>query len=433
VARVAVVGAGYVGATTAACLAHLGHEVVCADLDEDLVAALNRAEVPILEAQLPELIREGIAAGRLSFVVGAAKAAEGADFVFLCVNTPQGPGGEADLRYVEAAVSEIAPVLAPGTIVVNKSTMPVGSAATVRALLREAGVADGHVEVATNPEFLQEGTAVREFLNPSRIVIGVETEEAAVRLSLLYRKLQARIIVTDPVSAEMVKYASNAYLATRISFINSVANLCEAVGADVSDVALGMGYDPRIGFAALKPGPGYGGSCLPKDTAALLATAASAGYPFDHLRTTVEVNAAQRERVVEKLRAVAGGTLDGCPVGVWGLAFKAGTDDVRDSPALEIAARLVEEGALITAYDPAASPAAVASAAPAVKVVDDPYDACEGAWLLAVLTEWDEFRWLDFGRVAGLMAGSAVVDARNILDPDALRARGISYEGIGRR
>jgi UDPglucose 6-dehydrogenase len=432
VSRVGVVGAGYVGATTAAALAHLGHHVTCADLDPALVDRLNDADPHILEAQLPELIREGLAAGRLRFVVGAAEAARDAEFVFLCVDTPQGDDGLADLSRVEAAVREIAPVLADGAIVVNKATMPVGSARRVRQMLEEAGVGEGRVSVASNPEFLQEGTAVREFLNPSRIVIGCDDEETAVRLSLLFRKLQARIITTDPESAEMIKYASNAYLATRISFMNSIANLCEVVGADVQDVALGMGYDPRIGFAALNAGPGYGGSCLPKDTAALLALADRAGFDFAQLRTTIEVNARQRERIVEKVRKAVGGTFEGATVAVWGLTFKAGTDDIRESPAVDVAARLLEAGASVRAYDPEADAAAVAAAAPGIEVVDDPYAAAGGAHVLAVLTEWDEFRWLDFARVAGAMARPAVVDARNALDGEALKPLGFEYQAVGR-
>ncbi len=427
--RVTVVGAGYVGATTAACFAHVGHDVTCVDLNEALVERLNRADVPILEAQLPELIREGIAAERLRFVTDIADAASDAEFAFLCVNTPQSENGEADLSYVEAAVKSLAPVLPDDAIVVNKSTMPVGSAGRVKELFAEAGAPD--IAVASNPEFLQEGTAVREFLNPERIVIGCDEEETAVRLSLLYRKLQARIIVTDPASAEMIKYASNAYLATRISFINSIANLCEDVGADVADVALGMGYDSRIGFAALKPGPGYGGSCLPKDTAALLASARQADFDFEQLRSTMAVNERQRERIVEKIERAAGGSLQGAQIAVWGLAFKANTDDVRDSPAIDIVRRLVEGGADVRAYDPQARSDAVRAFVD-VEVTDEPYATCDGAGVLAVLTEWDEFRWLDFGKVAELMVGDAVVDARNILDREALLRRGFAYEGVGR-
>jgi UDPglucose 6-dehydrogenase len=429
--EVAVVGAGYVGLTTAACLAHLGHDVTCADLDEQRVRALSKGDVPILEEGLPALVAEGLAAGRLRFVVGAAAAARSAEFVFLCVQTPQSESGAADLSAVETVTREIAPVLRPGTVVVNKSTMPVGSTLLVARELSQAGAAND-VGVASNPEFLREGHAVRDFLQPSRVVIGCDDTAVAVRVSELYREVKAPILVTDPASAEMIKYASNAFLATKISFINAIANLCEAVNADVREVALGMGYDPRIGFEFLHPGPGYGGSCFPKDTAALRHTADEAGYDFSLLRGVVEVNRRQHERIIEKLMDAAGGSLRGVTIGAWGLTFKANTDDLRDSPALVVCARLLDEGAVVRAYDPAAGEEAVAQL-PGLEVVADPYEAVAGAGLLALLTEWDEFRWLDFGRVAESMsAPRALVDARNLLDPAAMRRRGFAYQGVGR-
>jgi UDPglucose 6-dehydrogenase len=431
VASIAVVGAGYVGLTTAACLARLGHDVVCADVDEEKVARLQKAEVPILEEDLPELISEGLAGRRLRFIVGAAKAAAAADFVFLCVPTPQGDDGNADLSFVEDVVREIAPVLQPGAVVVNKSTMPVGSTRLVERVLGESGASVDEVGVASNPEFLREGTAVRDFLHPNRVVIGCDDAAVAVRVSDLYRGVHAPILVTDPASAEMIKYASNAFLATKISFINAIANLCESVNADVREVALGMGYDARIGFEFLHPGPGYGGSCFPKDTAALLHSAESAGYDFSLLRGVVEVNRRQHERMVAKVRDAAGGSVAGVPVALWGLTFKANTDDLRDSPALEVATRLHDEGARLRAYDPVAGEAA-AGLIPHLEVAADPYDACAGARVLAVLTEWDEFRWLDFERVAATMANPSVVDARNLLDPVAMRRRGFAYQGVGR-
>jgi UDPglucose 6-dehydrogenase len=429
--EVAVVGAGYVGLTTAACLARLGHSVVCADLDDERVRALSKGEVPILEEGLPALVTEGLASRRLRFVVGATAAARAAEFVFLCVQTPQSESGAADLSAVEAVIHEIAPVLRAGTVVVNKSTMPVGSTQYVARHLSQAG-ANTDVGVASNPEFLREGTAGRDFLEPARVVIGCDDTAVAVRVSELYRDVQAPILVTDPASAEMIKYASNAFLATKISFVNAIANLCEAVNADVREVALGMGYDPRIGFEFLHPGPGYGGSCFPKDTAALLHTADRAGYDFSLLRGVVEVNRHQHERIIEKLRDAAGGSLRDVSVGVWGLTFKANTDDLRDSPALVVCRRLLEEGAQVRAYDPAAGEVAV-SRVPGLDVVADPYDAVPGAQLLALLTEWDEFRWLDFARVAEAMAPPrALVDARNLLDPAAMRRRGFAYQGVGR-
>jgi len=431
VSEVAVIGAGYVGLTTAACLASLGHSVTCADVDEQRVRALAKGEVPILEEGLPALVADGLGAGRLRFVVGAAPAARDAEFVFLCVQTPQSETGAADLSAVEAVVREVAPVLRPGTVVVNKSTMPVGSTQLVARELSQAGAAND-VGVASNPEFLREGNAVRDFLQPSRVVIGCDDAAVAVRVSELYREIQAPILVTDPASAEMIKYASNAFLATKISFINAIANLCEAVNADVREVALGMGYDPRIGFEFLHPGPGYGGSCFPKDTAALNHTAEAAGYDFSLLRGVVEVNRRQHERIIEKLRDAAGGSLEGVTVGVWGLTFKANTDDLRDSPALVVCEQLLAGGAVVQAYDPVAGEAAAAQY-PDLQVVSDSYEAAAGAQLLALLTEWDEFRWLDFARVAaGMSAPRALVDARNLLDPSAMRRRGFAYQGVGR-
>jgi UDPglucose 6-dehydrogenase len=427
---VAVIGAGYVGLTTAACLSHLGHRVTCADIDVERVKNLNKGEVPILEEGLPALVAEGLSSGRLTFVVGATNAASVAEFVFLCVPTPQGEDGAADLSFVEDVAREIAPVLARNTVVINKSTMPVGSTRLVQRILAESG-ANEEVGVASNPEFLREGTSVTDFLHPNRVVIGCEDPGVAVRVSSLYKSLNAPILVTDPASAEMIKYASNAFLATKISFVNAIANLCEAVDADVREVALGMGYDQRIGFEFLHPGPGYGGSCFPKDTAALLYTARRSDFDFSLLEGVIEVNRRQHERMVEKVRGLAGGSLAGQTIGLWGLTFKANTDDLRDSPALVIARRLLEEGARVRAYDPEAGERA-SMLVPGLEVVPDPYVACEGAAVLAVLTEWDEFRWLDFDRVSAALEAPRVLDARNLLDPVALRRRGFTYEGVGR-
>jgi UDPglucose 6-dehydrogenase len=417
--------------TTAVCLAHLGHDVVCADIDADRVDRLNKGEVPILEDGLPELLTEGLASRRLRFVLGAPNAARSAAFVFLCVPTPQGDDGSADLSFVDTVAREIAPALRPGTVVINKSTMPVGSTRMVQRVLAEAGAPPEDVMVASNPEFLREGTSVRDFLEPNRVVIGCTDASVAVRVSDLYRSLNAPILVTDPASAEMIKYASNAFLATKISFVNAIANLCEAVDADVREVALGMGYDQRIGFEFLHPGPGYGGSCFPKDTAALLYAAETAGYDFSLLKGVVRVNQEQHERMVTKLTELVGGSLSGVTVAVWGLTFKANTDDLRDSPALVIVKRLLEEGATVRAYDPAAGERA-ADLVPGIEIGSDPYEVCNGAAALALLTEWDEFRWMDFDRVAQMLQTPTVLDTRNILDPAALRRQGYTYEGVGR-
>ena len=420
--RIAVIGTGYVGLTAGACFAHLGHHVLCADIDADKVERLSRGEVPILEAGLPELVQEGLEARRLKFVLGAAKAASSCEFAYLCVPTPQGPDGSADLTYLRQAAAEIGPVLLPEAVVVNKSTVPVGSTRVV-----EEVIARDDVAVVSNPEFLREGSAVRDFLHPDRIVIGSDDQHAAARVSDLFRTLNAPVIVTDPASAEMIKYASNAFLAAKLSFVNAVANVCEAVGADVRDVLLGMGYDKRIGFEFLKPGPGWGGSCFPKDVAALIHIAAEGGYDFALLRGVADVNREQFDRITEKVVEMAEGSVEGKTVAVWGLTFKARTDDLRQSPALEVIDRLRRRGAHVQAYDPAAH-----RPVDGIAQCGDAYAACEGAAVLVVLTEWDEFRRLDFSKVASLLAHRKVVDARNLLDPAALRRLGFSYTGVGR-
>jgi UDPglucose 6-dehydrogenase len=423
---IAVIGAGYVGLTTAACLAHLGHDVVCADVVPEKVDRLQRGEVPILEAGLDELVREGLQSGRLRFVLGAAAAVGEAEFVYLCVPTPQGDDGSADLSYIEAAAREISPHLAPESVVVNKSTVPVGSTRFVERALERSDV-----HVVSNPEFLREGSAVADFLHPDRVVIGSDDQSAAIRVASLYIGVPAPLMVTDPASAETIKYASNAFLATKLSFVNAVAALCEAVGADVNDVVLGMGYDKRIGHEFLKPGPGWGGSCFPKDSRALLYIANRAGYDFDLLEGVITVNEEQFTRVAEKVEAMVGGDVAGRTVAVWGLTFKANTDDRRDSPALEVVDRLLERGASVQAYDPTVD--GPLDTHPDLVIAPDPYAACAGADVLVVLTEWDEFKWLDLDKVADALGALRMVDARNLLDRSALVRRGFAYEGIGRR
>ncbi len=420
--RIAVIGTGYVGLTTGACFAKLGHDVICADIDEAKVASLQRGEITIVEAGLDQLVREGIKSGRLSFVLGAENAAATAEFAYLCVPTPQGMDGSADLSYVEIAAKQISVVLPQEAIVVNKSTVPVGSTKVVE---RAMGRPD--VKVVSNPEFLREGSALHDFLNPDRIVIGADDQAAAIKVASLYLGIAAPFIITDPASAETIKYAANAFLATKISFINAVAAVCEAVGADVNDVVLGIGSDKRIGQDFLKPGPGWGGSCFPKDTYAMIRIAEDAGYDFDLLRGVVEVNREQRRRVVRKVEEAVGGSVSGKTVALWGLSFKARTDDLRESPSLEIAAMLIAAGATVQGYDPT-----VHADLDGITVTTDPYAATEGADVLLVGTEWDEFRWLDIDKVASVMKGKAVVDARNLLDGAALRRAGFSYVGIGR-
>jgi UDPglucose 6-dehydrogenase len=425
-ARIAVIGAGYVGLTTAAGMAHLGHDVACSDVAAQRIEALRRGEVPFFEVGLGELVREGLSAGRLSFEHDNARAVRGAQYVFLCVPTPQGHDGRADMSFINSAARGIAPHLETGCVVITKSTVPVGSTKVVE---RALGRVD--VDVVSNPEFLAEGSAVHDFLHPERIVIGADSEAAAVRVSSLFLHLSAPLIVTDPASAEVIKYASNAFLATKVSFINAMAALCEAVGADIRQVALGMGYDRRIGAEFLRAGPGWGGSCLPKDTAALLRIAEDAGYEFGLLRGVVSVNTEQYERVVAKAARLAGGDLAGAKVALWGLTFKAGTDDLRFSPALEVAGRLLAGGAQVAAYDPMVSGPLVGEPLSKIEVSAGPYAAAEGAKVLVVATEWDEFRWSDWAKLAEVMANKAVVDARNLLEPAALRRAGFTYEGIG--
>jgi len=427
VSTVAVIGAGYVGLTTAACFADIGHRVTCADVVPERIERLSRGDVPILEAGLPELVRAGLDGGRLTFVLGAAAAVADAEFVYLCVPTPQGADGSADLSYIRAAAAEIAPLLAAECIVVNKSTVPVGSTRVVEEVLGR-----DDVRVVSNPEFMREGSAVHDFLHPDRVVIGSDDQAAAARVASLFSALRVPVIVTDPASAETIKYASNAFLAAKVSFVNAVANVCEAVGADVRDVLLGMGYDKRIGFEFLKPGPGFGGSCFPKDTSALIRIAEDAGYDFGLLRGVKQVNEEQFERVAAKVERMVGGSVEGLVLAAWGLTFKARTDDLRDSPALEVLHRLIARGAQVRAFDPAVAAGTAVPELDGIEVGADPYGVCEGAAALVVLTEWDEFRRLDLAKVAAALDERRVVDARNLLDPAALRRRGFTYAGMGR-
>jgi UDPglucose 6-dehydrogenase len=337
------------------------------------------------------------------------------------VPTPQGEDGSADLRYIEQASREIAPVLPGEAIVINKSTVPVGSTKVVERALQRPDV-----KVVSNPEFLREGSAVNDFLNPDRIVIGSEDQAAAIRVAALYLGITAPLIVTDPASAETIKYTANAFLATKVSFVNAVAAMCEAVGADINDVVLGVGYDKRIGHEFLRPGPGWGGSCLPKDTRAMVKMAEDSGYPFDLLKGVIAVNEDQRERILAKVEQAVGGDLDRATIAVWGLTFKANTDDLRDSPALAIVRDLLARGAKIRAHDP------TVTAHDGIECFADAYDVCDGADALVVLTEWDQFRWLDLDEIGPRMARRAIVDARNLLDRAAAGRKGFDYYGVGR-
>ena len=424
-ARVAVIGAGYVGLTTAVVLAHLGHQVCCGEIDPDKVKLLSAGTPTIFEEGLEPLLRQGLESGRLTFVLGAANAVAGAQFVFLCVPTPQHEDGSADVRALSAAAREIGPHLSKGAVVVNKSTVPVGSATQIERLLRRPDVA-----VVSNPEFLREGTAIADCLHPDRVVVGSENPDAARRVGALFGGLGAPLIVTDAATSETIKYAANAFLATKLSFVNAVTTLCEHLGASVGDVLLGLGYDHRIGFDYLQPGPGWGGSCLPKDTRALLYMAERGGYEFPLLREVIETNEAQLQSVVDKILRAAGPDPATTTVAVWGLSFKAGTDDRRRSPAIEIVQRLERRGARVRAHDPAVT-GPVPELTGTVEVLADPYEACQGASVLAVLTDWESFTKLDMSRVRDVMAAPRVIDARNLFDARSMRDLGFEFVGLG--
>jgi UDPglucose 6-dehydrogenase len=433
--RAGVVGVGYVGLTTGACLAHLGHHVICADVDEDRVARLRRGEIPIVEEGLADIVAEGLSSGRLQFEVGAAAAATDTDVVFLCVPTPQGADGGADLRYIETAAAQIAPVLKPGALVVNKSTVPVGSTRAVEDVLKRPDVS-----VVSNPEFLREGTAVSDFLHPDRVVIGADDRSAGERLAEMYAGLDCRMIITDPASAETIKYAANGFLAMKISFVNAIAAMCEAVGANVDDVVDGIGSDSRIGTAFLRPGPGWGGSCFPKDSKALVKIAADYGYDFTMMKGVIDVNDEQKRRMVAKVRRAVGKTpgrgLTGTTVGVLGLTFKAGTDDLRDSPSLTMVRSLLASGATVKAFDPTVEPEPTGPKAKVLSGIDlsgTIQAAVADADVIVIATEWPEFAKVNLDEVAGLAKpGAVLVDTRNLLDPAAVRAAGLRYDGVGR-
>ena len=423
--NIAVIGTGYVGLSSGACFAHLGHVVTCVDVVQLKIDNLNKGILPIVETGLKELVAEGVADGKLIFTTDVVSAVKDADVVFLCVPTPEGADGSADLSYIQTAARTLSPLLRSGAIVVNKSTVPVGSTKVVERELKRPDIA-----VVSNPEFLREGSAIQDFLHPDRVVVGSDNQEAAIAVGALYEKVGAPVVVTDPASAETIKYAANAFLATKISYINAVAAICEGVGADINDVVLGLGYDKRIGHEFLRPGPGWGGSCFPKDTKAMVKIAQDAGYDFGLLKGVITVNDQQYGRIVDKIRAAAGGTLKGKKIASWGLTFKALTDDLRDSPAVEIITRLLADGASVTVFDPTVTVAP--KGLDAITVCSSPLEACAGADVIAVLTEWDDFRWVSPVEAAGAVNVKQIVDARNLLDRSEWRRAGFEYQGIGR-
>jgi UDPglucose 6-dehydrogenase len=431
--RVAMIGTGYVGLVSGACFADFGHEVTCVDKDAAKIQRLRAGKMPIYEPGLDVLVARNVEAGRLSFETKAAKAVAGADAVFIAVGTPSRRGdGYADLSYVYAAAKEIAPLLDGFTVVVTKSTVPVGTGDEIEAILRKARP-DAQFAVVSNPEFLREGAAIEDFKRPDRVIVGLEDERARPVMAELYRPLnlnETPMLYVDRRSSELAKYAANAFLAMKITFINEIADLCEAVGADVQQVSRGVGLDKRIGSKFLHAGPGYGGSCFPKDTLALVRTAHDARAPLNLVETTVRVNEARKKAMAGKVADALAGDLRGKRIGVLGLTFKPNTDDMRDAPSLQIIPALLAMGAIVQAYDPEGHEAR--QLLPDIEFKNGPYEALEGVDCAVIITEWDQFRALDLDRVREIMNRPLVVDLRNIYKPEELRSRGFTYLSVGR-
>ncbi len=427
---IAVIGVGYVGLVTAACFSDLGNRVTALDINEERIEKLKEGIMPIYEPGLEELVERNMQAGRLHFTTSYPEALKDADFVFIAVGTPSGVDGEADLRYVAAAARSIAETMDHEMIIINKSTVPVGTGDWVAEIVKRYQPERIPFSVVSCPEFLREGSAISDFMNPHRTVLGSLDKEAAEKVAQIHLPLRAPIVITDLRTAEMIKYASNAFLATKISFINEIANICEALGADVKEVAVGMGYDKRIGPFFLDAGLGYGGSCFPKDVLALAHMAAEKGKHPQLLHAVMEINADRRKVAVEKLKELVG-DLKGKTVALLGLAFKPNTDDMREAPSIDIANALVEAGASVRGYDPVAMDNA-ASLLPQVEMMPDAYAAAEGADALVVVTEWNEFKSLDLERVRSLMRTPNLVDGRNIYNPEMVRTLGFNYVAMGR-
>jgi UDPglucose 6-dehydrogenase len=434
--RVAVIGSGYVGLVSGACFSEFGVEVVCVDLDADKIARLTRGEMPIYEPGLDQLVASNVAAKRLSFTTDLPGAVKSADAVFIAVGTPSRRGdGHADLSYVFGAAEEIARSLDDYTVIVTKSTVPVGTGRKVADIIRKTRP-DANFDVVSNPEFLREGSAIGDFMRPDRVIIGADDDRARDVMRRLYRPLsliEVPILFTSRETAEIIKYATNSFLATKITFINEIADLCEKVGADVHDVARGIGFDGRIGRKFLHPGPGYGGSCFPKDTLALVRTAEAQGVPIRIIETVVAVNDARKKAMAKRIAKAAGGDIEGKTIAVLGLAFKPDTDDMRESPALDIVPALLEMGALVRSFDPAAmGEARKLLPGKGLAFCKDAYDAMTGADVLVILTEWNEFRSLDFAEVKKRLKKPVVVDLRNIYSPAEMAAAGFDYSCVGR-
>jgi UDPglucose 6-dehydrogenase len=432
--RIAMIGTGYVGLVSGASFADFGHEVTCVDQDATKIAALGRGQIPIFEPGLAELVARTTGSGRLKFATAIAPAVADVEIVFIAVGTPSRRGdGHADLSYVEAAAREIARAVRRFTVIATKSTVPVGTGDNIEKIVRDTAP-NAECTVVSNPEFLREGAAIEDFRKPHRVVIGADDGRARDVMAAAYAPLKlpaASLLFVSRRTAELVKYAANAFLATKVGFINEIADLCGVVGADVEEVARGIGLDPRIGAKFLQPGPGYGGSCLPKDAVALRKTAEAAGVNLSIVSAAVDSNAARKRALAGKVEAAAGGSLKGKRVAVLGLSFKANTDDMRESPALVLVPALVAAGAAVRAHDPAAM-AAAKSLLPDIDYTADPYAAAEGADALVILTEWDAYRELDLARLRQLMKEPLVVDFRNLFPPRAMAERGFRYVSLGR-
>jgi UDPglucose 6-dehydrogenase len=439
--RICVIGTGYVGLVTGACFAEFGVDVTCVDTDVSRIERLRQGHVPIHEPGLEEIVAKNVKEGRLHFTTSHAEAISSAVAVFVAVGTPPLPDGQADLSYVREVARSFAEHLNGYKVIVTKSTVPAGTGSMIRDVVekelakRAAGGATPHpFSVASNPEFLREGSAVEDFLRPNRVVIGTEDAEAITILKELYGPLyllETPFVVTDVVTAELIKYASNAFLAVKISFINEIANLAEALGADVHQVAKGMGLDQRIGNKFLHPGPGYGGSCFPKDTRALAQIARAKGMVSEITEAAIRVNDLQAERMLEKAKRALGGSFEGRKVAILGLAFKPNTDDVRESRSLVMATRMLAEGATVRAHDPVAMKPALEEV-PGMEAAEDAFDACRGAELVILATEWNQYRQIDLDRLRQVVARPAFLDLRNVYDRDRMTAAGFTYEGVGR-
>ena len=429
--NIAVIGVGYVGLVSGACFADLGNRVICLDINTERIANLKQNILPIYEPGLEELVERNVKAGRLSFTTSYAEAIQEAEFVFIAVGTPSDVDGQADLRYVRMATESIADVMDHPLIIVNKSTVPVGTGDWVAEIIRNRRPDAPEFAVVSCPEFLREGSAISDFMNPDRTVLGSTNKDAAAKVAQLHLPLRSAIMITDLRTAEMIKYASNAFLATKISFINEIANICEALGADVKEVAAGMGLDKRIGRFFLDAGIGWGGSCFPKDVKALAYMAETEGRHPHLLHAVMDINADQRQAPVRKLREIFPEDLKGKVVGLLGLAFKPNTDDMRDAPSIDIVHSLLRAGAKVRAYDPVAMPGASALL-PDVEMMPDPYALAEGADALILVTEWNEFKHLDLARIKTALCAPVLIDGRNIYDPQTMAALGFIYRGIGR-